>query len=475
MPDSHGTPVPGLRKSLTFVDVVLFNIITIFSLRGMATAAKMGPVSIVLWLIAVVAFLLPLGLAVTEMATRDPAEGGLYRWSRKAFGDVPGFLCGWFYWISNVTYLPTLLVFLAGNAVYVIGDPLLGENPAFIVPFTLGILWLTAYLNIRGWTVGKLVTNIGAAASFAVAVLLIAAGAVAFAREGSSTPWTAQSLTGGGLDLRTLGYFGTLSFALAGLELAPIMGDEIENPRRTLPRAIFLSGAAIALLYVLGTSAILVAVPPAEVSPISGAVGALQAVGVHAGWSWLARIGGALVAISVVGGVLAWLGGTARLPFVAGLDRFLPAVMARLHPRHGTPYVSVILQASVTSVLIVASQVGSTVREMYLVLLDMTIVLYFVPFMFLFLSLPRLRRGGDEPHVVRVPGGAAGLWLVTLVGLAATMATVGTAVIPPPDVANPLLFEAKLWGGLVLFTIIGWLLHRRFSGGATTPDTKRTS
>lgn len=453
-------PTPALRKSLTLVDVVLFNVITIFSLRGMATAAKMGPVSILLWVVAVVAFLLPLGLAVTEMATRDPSEGGLYRWSRSAFGDFPGFLCGWYYWVSNVTYLPTLLFFLAGNAVYVIGDPALGENPTFVIPFTLGVLWLTAYLNVRGWTIGKVVTNLGAAASFAAAVLLIAAGALLLAREGSETPWTWHAATGGGLDLRLLGYFGTLSFALAGLELAPIMGDEIKDPRRTLPRAILLSGVFVAVLYVLGTVAILVAVPPAEVSPISGAIGAVQAVGDHAGWAWLPKVGGALVAFSVVGGVLAWLGGTARLPFVAGLDRFLPPVMARLHPKHGTPHVSVILQAVLTSVLIVASQMGSTVRDAYLVLLDMTIVQYFVPFLFLFAALPRLRKPG-ETGVVRVPGGKAGLWIVTLFGLAATLATLITAVIPPPDVDRG-VFQLKLWGGLAAFTVIGWFLYWRF-------------
>ncbi len=450
-----------LRRTLTLTDVVLFNVITIFSLRGMATAAKMGPVSILLWIVAVAAFLVPLGFAVTELATRDPSEGGLYRWTRSAFGDWPGFLCGWLYWTSNVTYLPTLLVFLAGHVVYVVGQPELGENPRFVLPFSLGVLWLAAYLNVRGWTVGKLVTNAGAAASFVAAVLLIAAGAASFARHGSATTWTWSAATGAGLDIRTLGYFGTLSFALAGLELAPIMGDEIHNPRRTLPRAIFLAGAAIALLYVLGTGAILVSVPPEVVSPISGAIGAVQAVATRAAWPWLPVLGAGLVSLSVVGGVLAWLGGTARLPFAAGLDRFLPAAMATLHPRHGTPHVSVLVQAAVTSVLIVASQAGATVREAYLVLLDMTIVQYFVPFVFLFAALPVLRRAGGA-DVVLVPGGRVGLYLASAAGLTATAATLATAVIPPPDVGTPAVFEAKLWGGLAFFTVTGWMLYRRF-------------
>lgn len=465
---------PELKRTLRLGDVILFNIIVVFSLRGMATGAKMGTVAILLWAFAVLAFFVPLGLAVIELATRDPAEGGLYRWSRAAFGDFPGFLCGWLYWVSNVTYLPTLLVFLAGHIVYVIGRPAIGEDPRFVLPFSLGVLWLTAWLNVRGWTVGKLVTNASAAASFLAAVLLIAAGAASLARHGSATPWTWQGVTGGHLDLRTLGYFGTLSFALAGLELAPIMGGEIQDPRRTLPRAILLSSVAIAVLYLLGTAAILVALPSEVVSPISGAIGAVQAVAARVEWPWLPVAGAALVSFSVVGGVLAWLGGTARLPFAAGLDRFLPSAMARLHPRYGTPHVSVITQAIITSVLLVLSQAGANVRDAYLLLLDMTIVQYFVPFLFLFAALPRLRRPG-ETGVVHVPGGYPGMIAVAVAGFAATLATLVTSVIPAPDIADPLLYELKLWGGLAFFSTVGWLLYHRFRRIAKAENSDTTS
>ena len=461
------TPEVSLRRTLSLTDIVLFNITVIFSLRGMATAAKMGPVAVLLWLVAVAAFLVPLGLAVTELSTRDPAVGGLYRWSRAAFGDLPGFLCGWMYWVSNVSYLPTLLLFLAGNVVYVWGRPDMGEMPSFVLPVCLVVLWVTAYLNVRGWTVGRIVTNLGATASWVAAALLIVAGAIAFSRGGAATRFTWHAAAGAGVDLRTLGYFGTLSFALAGLELAPVMGDEIKNPRRTLPRAILISSVVIALLYVMGTVAILVAVPPSEVSPISGGLGAVQAVAGHAGWGWMPSVAAALVSFSVVAGVLAWLGGVARLPFAAGIDRFLPASMSKLHPRYATPYVSVWLQAVVTTVLVVASQAGASVREAYLMLLDMTIIQYFVPFVFLFASLPRLRRAADPAHVIRVPGGAAGLWAVTLLGLAATVGTCVTAVIPPPDVAHTFQFEAKLWGGLILFTALGYVLYWWFGGFET--------
>jgi amino acid transporter len=180
------------------------------------------------------------------------------------------------------------------------------------------------------------------------------------------------------------------------------------------------------------------------------------------GWGWLPVLTAALVSFSAVGGVLAWIAGQARLPYAVGIDRFVPPVMAKLHPRHGTPHVSIILQSALASLLMIISQAGAGVREAYLLLLDMTIVMNFIPFVYIFLALPRLRRGEAEPGVVRVPGGRGGVWLVAGLGLLATLLTLATSVVPPSDVADPRLFELKLWGGLVAFVLLGLGVFRAF-------------
>ena len=457
---------PGLKRVLSLKDVVLFNVVVIFSVRGMTTAAKMGPVSILLWILAVVTFFIPLGLTVTELGTRDPGEGGFYRWTRDAVGEAHGFLGAWFYWVSNLTYLPSLLIFLAGAVAFVIGKPALGEDPVYVASLSLTILWFAAWLNVRGLEAGKVVTNAGAIASWTAALILIAAGAVSFSRIGSATPFTAQAFGAASGGMQTLAYFGTLSFALVGLELAPVMGAEIRDPVRTLPRAVLISGVIIAVLYVAGSFAIMVALPPAEVSPISGALGAVQAIANRVGWGWVGALVAALVAFSVVGGLAAWLGGAARLPLAVGLDRFLPPALAALHPKHGTPHVAILFQAALTSIFIIASQTGSTVREAYLVLLDTTIVLNFIPFLYIFLALPLLRPDRDEPDVIRVKGGRGMLWLVGGAGIVATLLTLASAVVPPPDVASVWVFEGKLWGGLLAFSAVGYAIYRKYRRAA---------
>ena len=453
---------PQLKRVLGLADVVLFNVVVIFSVRGMTTAAKMGPISILLWLLAVVAFFVPMALTVTELATRDCEEGGFYRWTRDALGEAHGFLTAWFYWVSNVTYLPSLLIFLAGAAAFVVGDPSLGDNPVYVASLSLGVLWFSAWLNVRGLSLGKIVTNAGALASWLAALLLIVAGAVSLARFGSATPFGGAVLGASVGGTQALAYFGTLSFALVGLELAPVMGGEIRDPRRTLPRAIIVSAVVIAILYIAGTVAIMVALPADQVSPVSGALGAVQLVADRIGLSVMGAVVAALISFAVTGGVAAWLGASARLPLAVGLDKFLPPAMARLHPRHQTPHVAILVQTVLCSLVILASQAGARVHEAYLVLLDTTIVLNFIPFIYLFLALPRLRPAGDEPSVVRVPGGRGALTLVAYAGLAATVLTLLSAVIPPPDIANAALFELKLWGGLAAFSAVGYLIYRRY-------------
>src|SRR6266481_4155117 len=145
-----------LKRVLTLTDVVLFNVVVVFSVRGMTTAARIGPASILLWLLAVAAFFVPLGLAVAELGTRDPGQGGFYRWTRDAFGTTHGFLGAWFYWVSNLTYLPSLLIFLASSVAFTLGKGALGEDRWFVIGLALTVLWLTAWLNVRGLSLGRL-------------------------------------------------------------------------------------------------------------------------------------------------------------------------------------------------------------------------------------------------------------------------------------------------------------------------------
>ena len=199
----------------------------------------------------------------------------------RAFGPRHGFLAGWGYWVNNLVYYPSLLLTSGAMAAY-IGGPgsvHLAESKWFIATFSLGNLWIALGLNLIGLRVGKWVQNLGAYGTWLPAVIFIALALWSLAARGSATALTAQALLPAHLDLSLLSLFATMTFAFAGLELAPTLGDEIEDPAATLRRGIALSGIGIVATYVVGTAAMLVALPAETVSVTNGMPQATAALG----------------------------------------------------------------------------------------------------------------------------------------------------------------------------------------------------
>jgi len=455
-----------LPRVMRLRDVVLFNISAIVGLRWLTTAAsQFGLASLGLWLLAMVVFFLPSAIAVRELADIDPGAGGIYRWVRRAFGPLHGFVAGWGYWVNNLFYFPSLLVTTAAIAAYAAGPRFvhLGDNNVFIAAMSLAGLWLAVGMNVVGLRVGKRLQNLGGHGTWLPGLIFVVLAIWSLATHGSATPVTGRGLLPATLDLQSINLFATMTFAFAGLELAPTLGDEIHDPARTLRRGIAVSGLAIVAMYVLGTAAMLVALPHDTVSIINGMPQATAALVERLGAGWLAPVA-AIVAILLVlgnlGGVGAWLAGSARLPYVAGLDGALPAVFGRIHPRWQTPYVGLLVQGAIATVFVIASLVGTTVKNAYLVLTQTTLILFFIPYLYLFLAYLRLRRQRTVTTA-----------LAGLVGSAAVLFSIVLGFVTPADETHPWLYKAKVVGGVIGFMLLGVLLAGRRVRHDTAPPT----
>src|SRR6185503_15528745 len=194
-----------LRKTLSFRDVFLFLVTAGVNLQWVATAAASGPSVMVVWLFGLLAMTLPLSWCTIRLAARHPEEGGLYVWSRKAFGESGGFLCGWIYWMTNLPYFPGVLYFAAGNGLFLAGEKYrhLSSDRGYFIVFSLLALALATWMNLVGLSVAKRLNNLGAHARWVGGLLLIGLGAAAYARFGSMTPFDRASLTPR-LDLQSL-------------------------------------------------------------------------------------------------------------------------------------------------------------------------------------------------------------------------------------------------------------------------------
>ena len=442
---------PRLKRVLGRRDLVLLFVVAVVNLNVVPSIAANGPVTIWLWLLALLFFFWPQGIAVVELSRRWPEEGGVYLWAKKSFGDFHGFLSGWCYWTNNVFYIPTVLLYLVGVAVYGLGERgrTLANQPSFTFMAALIALVALVALNIRGLGVGKWVNNVGGIGTLATAIILVVLGTVMFTAHGTSL--TPADFRPAGADWRIVSAFGTICFGLVGLELGSVMGDEIRDPRRTVPGAVMIGGIISGLLYIGATLTLLIAVPQSQIGILQGVLQAVSAMAGQAGASWLIRPMVVLLTISIAGIASAWLSGSARIPFVAGLDSYLPAALGRLHPRYATPYVALAVHGLFSALFMIMSFAGATVKQAFDLMLALAVVLQLVPFLYVYAVLIRLgfapqTGGGHYGKIVLRAAGISGL-VTTALGMI-------VAFVPPRE-ANFWPFELKMFAGVIFFIGLG--------------------
>lgn len=457
-----------LKRAMGFHDLVMFYLVTTLSLRWIATAAAAGPSSIVIWVAGCLAYFVPLTFCVLELSSRYPEEGGMYVWSKKAFGEFAGFMTGWMYWTANLPYYPALLYFAAGNALFMGGErwQRLSTNSAYFIIVALGGLILGFTLNLIGLNIGKWLHNLGAVGSWLPALMLIVMGSIAWMRFGSSTHFSVSTVLPS-IDFKNIFFWSTIAFAFGGMEGASTMGDEILDARRNIPRALLMSGVIITVIYIVATASVLVGLPQDQVSGLQGFMQAMDKIAARIGMQPASPFVAFLVTASSIGGVSAWFAASSRLPFVVGVDKFLPAAFGRVHPKWQTPYVAMAVQAVLAAVFIFLGQAGTSVKGAYDFLVGMGVISYFLPFLYMFTAVIRLQKEPAGPGVMRIPGGKPVAVLMALLGLFTTIISSILACIPPNDEPHKIFAVVKLIGSSACLVGVGaviyWIGKRRYA------------
>jgi glutamate:GABA antiporter len=247
-----------------------------------------------------------------------------------------------------------------------------------------------------------------------------------------------------------LNSFGVICFGLVGLELASVMGDEIENPQKTLPGAVAWGGVLSGALYIGTTLTLLVAVSKDQISVLQGIVQAASHMAGRVGIGWIIAPFAFLLSLSIAGIGSAWLGGSARIPFVAGLDSYMPEWLGKIHPKYATPYAALIVHATVSLVLVVInfSFTGAGVQETFQKLLSLAVVLQLIPFLYMFgallkISLHKSFSRGRYRKGTLIAAGLSGL-LTTSVGIALVF-------FPAQQITSLLSYEVWMFGGTLAF------------------------
>ncbi len=440
---------PHLKRVLGRRDLVLLFVVAVFNLNVLPSIAANGGVTIWLWLIALVLFFWPQGIAVIELAHRYPGEGGVYLWAKEVFGDFHGFLSGWCYWTNNMMYVPTIMLYFVGVSVFVLGagHEGLADNRAFSLIASVVLLTLLVVLNIMGLGVGKWINNLGGIGTFIAAFLLMGLGVIVCAKFGTNIRWSDLQVPAN--PRFVLNSFGVICFGLVGLELASIMGDEIENPQETLPGAVAWGGVLSGLLYIGATLTLLVAVDKNSINVLQGIVQAVSHMAARVGVSWIVAPFALMLSLSIAGIGSAWLAGSARIPFVAGLDSYMPAWLGKIHPKYATPYAALIVHAGVSLILVIINFLSTgNVQASFQSLLSLAVVLQLIPFLYVFGGILKiaLHSQFQKQQYSRGTLVAAGIS-----GLATTAIAMVVAFFPAQQISSVLGYEIWMIGGTLLF------------------------
>ncbi len=461
--------ITSLITSLTLWDVVAMNIVAIVGLRWISRSARIGAPAVTLWILAALLFFVPLAAVLAELSSRHPQQGGIYVWARRAFGPVHGFVCGWCLWVNNLFYFPAVLLFAAANALIPFGADALSDSRVYSVTFVLGFLWATTFLNVLGFSSSKWLQHVGSVATWIPAAILIACGAVAFFTVGSATSFAPSELLPRENFWDSMSFWSSLCFAFSGFEISSMVGQEVYNPRKTIPRSIVLSGIAITAIYILSSTSILVAVPASELTERSGIADAVDLVTTKLGFAGIGAFIAFLLVVGSIGGTSSWIAGAARVPFAAGVDAAMPTAFATLHQKYRTPYVALIAQGVATTVLFLISvylSVGggqTSIQEAYDIMVNLTILIYFLPYAYLFAAFIRLRTTDAgmpvDENTVTLPGGTIGAWLIAGCGMFATVIAMALVFVPPPGTGNVLNYEVNLIGQTLALIGIGMFFY----------------
>ena len=434
---------PQLKRALGRFDLVLLFVVAVFNLNVVPSIAANGGVTIWLWITALLLFFWPQGIAVIELAQRYPGEGGVYLWAKEVFGDFHGFLSGWCYWTNNMLYVPTVMLYFVGVSVFAMGPSHTGlaDNKNFAMVTSVLLLAFLTVLNIVGLGVGKWLNNLGAIGTFVAAAVLIGLGLTVWSHFGTTV--TASEFRIPADPKFVLNSFGVICFGLVGLELASVMGDEIREPQKTLPGAVVWGGFISGALYIGATLTLLVAIGKNDISVLQGIVQGVSHMADKVGVGWIIAPFAVMLSLSIAGIGSAWMGGSARIPFVAGLDSYMPSAMGKVHPKYATPHIALIVQGFVSLILIVLNfTVSGRVQEAFQMMLSCAVVLQLIPFLYVFAALIKFAfRPSEGGHY-----GKSTLLFAGIAGLVTTVLAIIVAYFPAKQITSIWKYEFVMFG-----------------------------
>jgi len=454
-----------LRKELGIADLALAQILIVIVPEFFGTAVKAGRAHVVLWLLAILLFFIPQALVVAHLNRLMPLEGGLYEWARLAFGDRIGFLVAWNMWLNTTVQVSQIALVTTTYTSYAFGPSAewISSNQLVLVSASVALIAGMMLVARLGLGVGKWLSNVGSLFTVTILGVLIA---MPFVRHlpGTSDHYHPLPLALPAMSLFSLSVFSKMTFgALSGFEIVAIFAGESRNPGRNLALSILFTAPLIALLYILGTSAILAFVSPDAIDVIGPIPQALRAGFGNLGFAApLVSVAILLLLLNYLCSYTLYFSSNTRLPLVAGWDHLLPSWFSVLHVKHRTPVNSILFMAGVALAASIAVLIGAKNEEAFSLLQIWAWTFYGLAYLALF-AIPLF---APKQKNIRP---AWGLRIGAAAAFSVTLLFVLLSVLPVVSVASVWKYSVKIAMVVLSANFVGWMIYR--AGQTSTPTS----
>lgn len=434
------------------------------SVRNLPMMAETGLNMIFFVLIALVLYLIPAALVSAELATGWPQQGGVYVWVKEAFGERWGFTAIWLQWFQMVIGMVTVLAFIAGSLAFVF-NPSLAGNKLFILFVILAVYWGATYFNLRGMKASGRISTVCFISGVLIPGILIIGFGVLYLLSGDPVQidlsLSAASLIPDISSISSIVLLAGFIFVFMGIEVSAGHANEVENPQRNYPIAIFMAVIILLIITLFGAIAVAIAVPQKHISLIAGILEALTDFFAAFNLHWLVPIIALLVAFGAIGQISTWIAGPVKGLLVTAKSGNLPPSLQKVN-ENGMPKNLLIVQASLVSVFGLLFTLVPGVNDAFWMLLALTILVYLTMYAMMFLAAIRLRyTKPDVPRAYKIPGGKAGMWIVGCLGLSTVLFTMIVSFFPPKQlpIGNAPLYVTFLGLGLLIIVLIPLFIY----------------
>ncbi len=410
------------KKKFRLVDAILATVCITLVAESVAPTAAIGNTQYFWWILLIVAFCLPYGLITAELGSTFNSEGGMYDWVKKAFGKKWAARVAWNYWINFPLWIASLAVAVTDVVAGIFEIEL---SVVWLLVLQLGYTWLVSFLGTKRIGESKWIVNIGTFFKILFMLSLGLLGIYVFIKTGeSANPIESVSDLLPTMDLLSLSFISVIIFNFLGFEVVATYTDDMENPKKEIPKALIIGGALMALFYILPATGINIAMTTedAEVAGITDSFAILlTSLGMNADLIRIIVIAVGLMFIyTMVANIVSWSFGVNSVAKYSAEDGGLPKIFAKEN-KEKVPYMASILNGVVATLIVVLGIILGYVSEeasnLFWTFFSFSLVTLLISYIPLFPAFLKLRKTDKTERNYKVPGNKLILNLVTWIPL----------------------------------------------------------